>query len=87
MRRWFLIAVGLLVPTLAVAQGVPRPIVGELFTSEGCSSCPPADAKVADLARRRPDLLLLTFHVTYWNYLGWRDPYSSAAICSAWHQP
>jgi hypothetical protein len=76
MRRWFLIAVGLLVPTLAVAQGVPRPIVGELFTSEGCSSCPPADAKVADLARRRPDLLLLTFHVTYWIYLGWRDPYS-----------
>jgi hypothetical protein len=50
--------------------------VGELFTSEGCSSCPPADAKIAELAQTRPDLLLLTFHVTYWNYLGWRDPYS-----------
>jgi hypothetical protein len=53
-----------------------RPVVGELFTSEGCSSCPPADAKVAELARTRPDLLLLTFHVTYWNNLGWHDPYS-----------
>ncbi|MDR3489662.1 MAG: DUF1223 domain-containing protein [Bradyrhizobium sp.] len=50
--------------------------MGELFTSEGCSSCPPADAKIAELARTRPDLLLLTFHVTYWNSLGWHDPYS-----------
>jgi len=50
--------------------------VVELFTSQGCSSCPPADAIVADLARRRPDLLPLTFHVTYWNNLGWQDPFS-----------
>lgn len=63
-------------PTLAAAQPTVRPVVGELFTSEGCSSCPPADAKVAELARTRPDLLLLTFHVTYWNHLGWHDPYS-----------
>jgi hypothetical protein len=76
MRRWLLVALGIFVPTLAMAQGAPRPIVGELFTSEGCSSCPPADAKIAELARTRPDLLLLTFHVTYWNYLGWHDPFS-----------
>jgi hypothetical protein len=76
MRFWLAAAVGALVPTLAAAQPIVRPIVGELFTSEGCSSCPPADAKVAELARTRPDLLLLTFHVTYWNYLGWHDPYS-----------
>ena len=63
-------------PTLAAAQPATRPVVGELFTSEGCSSCPPADAKVAELARTRPDLLLLAFHVTYWNNLGWHDPYS-----------
>jgi hypothetical protein len=69
-------AIGAWVPTLAVAQPAARPVVGELFTSEGCSSCPPADARIADLARTRPDLLLLTFHVTYWNHLGWRDPYS-----------
>jgi hypothetical protein len=79
MRFWLAGAIGLLLPTLAVAQPAPRPVVGELFTSEGCSSCPPADAKVAELARTRPDLLLLTFHVTYWNYLGWRDPFSFEA--------
>ena len=76
MRYWLAGAIGLLAPTLATAQPSPRPVVGELFTSEGCSSCPPADAIVAELARTRPDLLLLTFHVTYWNSLGWRDPYS-----------
>jgi hypothetical protein len=79
MRFWLAGAIGILVPTFAVAQPAPRPVVGELFTSEGCSSCPPADANVAELARTRPDLLLLTFHVTYWNYLGWRDPYSFEA--------
>jgi hypothetical protein len=76
MRFWLAAAIGGLVPTLAAAQPATRPVVGELFTSEGCSSCPPADAKVAELARTRPDLLLLTFHVTYWNSLGWHDPYS-----------
>lgn len=76
MRFWLAVTIGVLAPALAAAQSVARPVVGELFTSEGCSSCPPADAKVAELVRTRPDLLLLTFHVTYWNYLGWRDPYS-----------
>jgi hypothetical protein len=76
MRFWLAAAIGALVPTLVNAQPAVRPVVGELFTSEGCSSCPPADAKISDLARTRPDLLLLTFHVTYWNNLGWHDPYS-----------
>lgn len=76
MRLWLAAALGVLLPALAAAQQPLRPVVGELFTSEGCSSCPPADAKIAELARTRPDLLLLTFHVTYWNYLGWHDPYS-----------
>ena len=69
MRSWLAAAIGLLTPALAGAQPAPRPVVGELFTSQGCSSCPPADAKIAELARTRPDLLLLTFHVTYWNSL------------------
>ena len=69
-------AMALLAPALAVAQPPSRLVVGELFTSEGCSSCPPADAEIAALARTRPDLLLLTFHVTYWNSLGWQDPFS-----------
>ena len=76
MRLWPAVALGVMLPAFTVAQQPTRPVVGELFTSEGCSSCPPADAKVAELARTRPDLLLLTFHVTYWNYLGWHDPYS-----------
>jgi hypothetical protein len=49
-----------------------RPAVVELFTSEGCSSCPPAEAYVGELAQR-PDVLVLSFHVDYWDDLGWRD--------------
>lgn len=60
------------------AFAAERPVVVELFTSQGCSSCPPADAYLSELARR-PDVLPLAFHVTYWNRLGWRDPYSLPA--------
>jgi hypothetical protein len=56
----------------------PRPVVVELFTSQGCSSCPPADALLTELARN-PNILPLAFHVTYWNNLGWRDPFSLEA--------
>lgn len=63
-------------PAAASAQAGAHPVVAELFTSEGCSSCPPADALITALARTRPELLLLTFHVTYWNGPGWRDLFS-----------
>jgi hypothetical protein len=53
--------------------------VVELFTSEGCSSCPPADEAVAKIVRNYPDnVFVLCFHVDYWNSLGWKDIFSSA---------
>lgn len=67
-----------LLVTLPLAASA-RPVVVELFTSEGCSSCPPADAYLSDLASSRQDVLPLAFHVTYWDGLGWKDPYSLAA--------
>lgn len=55
---------------------VKHPVVLELFTSQGCSSCPPADALLGQLARQ-PDILALAWHVDYWNHLGWRDPFAT----------
>jgi hypothetical protein len=59
--------------SVASASAETRPVVVELFTSQGCSSCPPADAVLAELAHRK-DVLALGFHVDYWNNLGWKDP-------------
>lgn len=68
-------------PTEAVMLQIAAPVaVVELFTSEGCSSCPSADRLLVNLAERDdPRLLPLAFHVDYWNRLGWRDPFSDAA--------
>lgn len=59
-------------------SGRRGPVVVELFTSQGCNACPPADALLAELAAR-DDVIALAFHVDYWNYLGWADPFASAA--------
>src|SRR5579864_9435538 len=66
-----------LFPLAAIAAG--RPVVVELFTSQGCSSCPPANAYLNELSKGRRDVLALAFHVTYWDRLGWKDPFSLAA--------
>jgi hypothetical protein len=61
--------------------GRPSLTVVELFTSQGCSSCPPADALIGELAQRE-GLLALSEHVDYWDYLGWKDPFASSAHTS-----
>lgn len=73
----------LLLAAPALASQAPRradavsvqPVLVELFTSQSCSSCPPADVLLGELAGR-PDVLALSYHVTYWNRLGWRDRFS-----------
>jgi len=65
--------------TLALpAAAGERATVVELYTSQGCNSCPPADAILGELAAR-DDVIALSFHIDYWDYLGWKDTFSSAA--------
>jgi|GEM_PF-140341 hypothetical protein len=69
------LAISPLVPAFEAAAKDKQPIVIELYTSQGCSSCPPADKFMGELIKR-DDILGLTFHVDYWDYIGWKDPFA-----------
>ncbi len=74
----FIVAVAATAFVTARAEPPASPTLVELFTSQGCSSCPPADAFIGDLAKR-DDVIALSMHVTYWDYIGWTDPFGSEA--------
>ena len=78
MRRRDLMAGAVATSFASIARAEPHPVVLELFTSQGCSSCPPADALLGQLAKR-PNVIALAWHIDYWNHLGWRDPFASRA--------
>ena len=74
--RALALAIGLWAVIAGSAVGQDRPVVVELYTSQGCSSCPPADKILAELADR-DDVIALAFHVDYWDYIGWKDQFAS----------
>ena len=74
-RQWLAAVIAVCCTAGAGAQ--TRPLVVELFTSEGCSSCPPAEAAIGQLSARA-DIVALAYHVDYWDDLGWRDRFELA---------
>ena len=71
-----LIATALAFTSLSARADDPK-VVLELFTSQGCSSCPSADAYLGELAATRDDVVALSFHVDYWDYIGWEDRFAT----------
>lgn len=70
-----LMVLGLMTPAFAQNQAAPQPVILELFTSQGCNSCPPADALMQDWLKQ-PGVIPISLHVDYWDYLGWKDTLS-----------
>jgi hypothetical protein len=73
---WFAMAILAAGSGPALAGGNKAPVVVELFTSQGCNSCPPADVVLGALTGRA-DIITLSYHVNYWDYLGWKDTFAT----------
>jgi hypothetical protein len=85
MRR-FLTSLALMTATFtgSAALAETHPVVIELYTSQGCSSCPPADEMLAELSQR-DDVIALALHVDYWDYIGWADDFANPAYTQRQH--
>jgi len=75
-RQMVSAACGLWIAFLNVAMAQTQPVLVELYTSQGCSSCPPADEFIARLAND-PNVIALSLHVDYWDYIGWKDTFAN----------
>ncbi|MFN4153627.1 MAG: DUF1223 domain-containing protein [Paracoccaceae bacterium] len=76
MRHLVSATAGLWLGFSGVAAAQTSPVVVELYTSQGCSSCPPADEFMVELVKS-PDVIALSLHVDYWDYIGWRDTFGN----------
>ncbi|HPQ22176.1 MAG TPA: DUF1223 domain-containing protein [Saprospiraceae bacterium] len=73
------------IPNINLQKNDNHVILAELFTSQGCNSCPPAEDLLKAITQRDSSIILLSFHVDYWNYLGWKDPFSSSEYSNRQH--
>jgi len=79
MRKVFALLAAIGLSTATLVQPLQADVVVELYTSQGCSSCPPADALLGELAER-DGVIALSLHVDYWDYLGWKDEFANPAF-------
>ncbi|MEL7345218.1 MAG: DUF1223 domain-containing protein [Pseudomonadota bacterium] len=75
MMKLFSVCAAIWIATLTSVTAGDRAVVVELYTSQGCSSCPPADALLAKIDQR-DDVIALALHVDYWDYIGWKDEFA-----------
>jgi len=83
MKRIVALLAALAALSIPLAAGARSPVVVELFTSQGCPACPPAEAYLRDLAER-DDVIALEYHIDYYDYAGWKDPFGRADHTERW---